>query len=151
MNKMKQHEAVIQALQELGGYGTLGQIYQKALSYPQVRWGTKTPQASIRRILQQRREFFKIRPGLWGLRAREQNILERLQIGSGTTPEQREEFDHSYYQGIIAEWGILLGYSTYIPPQDRNKFFLDRLLRDVNRVDKVPDFTYDNWCKDVAE
>lgn len=147
MNKMKQHEAVIQALQELGGYGTLGQIYQKALSYPQVRWGTKTPQASIRRILQLRKEFFKIRPGLWGLRAREQDILQRLQIGAEASTEQREEFDHSYYQGIVAELGRVLGYPVHIPKQDRNRTSAGTPLRELNTLEEMPRFTYEDLVR----
>lgn len=139
---MRQHEAVIQALEDLGGYGTLSQIYQKALSYPQVRWGTKTPQASIRRILQQHQEFFRIRPGLWGLQVHERKILRRLQIDEDATPAQQELFDHTYYQGIVAEWGKLLRYSTHIPRQDRNRLFLGKPLRELSTLDDIPPFTY---------
>jgi hypothetical protein len=62
---MKQHEAVIQALEQLGGFATLGQLYPAALKIPDAKWTRKTPCASIRRIIQQHNEFFKIRPGLW--------------------------------------------------------------------------------------
>ena len=30
-------------------------------------WGSKTPFASIRRIVQTNKEFYKVRAGLWGL------------------------------------------------------------------------------------
>jgi hypothetical protein len=49
---MKQYEAVIQALRRNGGYGTLGWLYQVAMKIPGVEWKTKTPFASIRRIVQ---------------------------------------------------------------------------------------------------
>jgi hypothetical protein len=40
---MRQYEAVIQAMEQLGGYATLGELYQKALAMPEIRkWGTKT-------------------------------------------------------------------------------------------------------------
>lgn len=139
---MKQHEAVIRAVEELGGFATLAQIYQKALSYPNVRWGTKTPQASIRRIVQKRPEFFKIRPGLWGLREHEKDILKTLHIGDETTPAQQEAFDHTYYQGIIVQWGNLLQCTTYVPPQDRNRLFLDKPLREFITTESIPPFTY---------
>lgn len=144
---MKQYEAVIQAVEDLGGYGTLGQIYERVLNCREVHWGTKTPQASIRRILQQRPEFFKIRPGLWGLRAHQQDILKRLQIDSGASAKQREEFDHSYYQGIIADWGRVLGYPVYIPKQDRNKASAGRPLRELNTLEEVPPFTYEDLIR----
>ena len=62
---MKQHEAVIQAIKENGGYATLGQLYQSVLKIPDCKWKTKTPFASIRRIVQTHDAFIKVRPGLW--------------------------------------------------------------------------------------
>ncbi len=61
---MKQHEAVIEIMTANGGYATLGHLYSEALKVPGVKWNTKTPFASIRRIVQDGRFFFKIRPGL---------------------------------------------------------------------------------------
>lgn len=61
---MKQHEAVIQTLEKLGGIATLGQLYREV---PVGSWATKTPFASIRRIVQLRKEIYKIKPGLYGL------------------------------------------------------------------------------------
>ena len=49
---MKQHEAVIKVMEGKGGYATLGLLYQEALNIPGVIWKTKTPFASIRRIVQ---------------------------------------------------------------------------------------------------
>src|SRR5258705_10583300 len=60
---MKQHEAVILAMKQNGGYATLGQLYQTAPKISGSKWGTKTPFATIRRIVQEHDEFFKIRSG----------------------------------------------------------------------------------------
>lgn len=65
---MKQHEAVIKVMEENGGFATLGLLYQEVLDVPKVKWETKTPLASIRRIVQDDRFFFKIKPGLWALK-----------------------------------------------------------------------------------
>ncbi len=54
---MKQHEAVIQVMKKNGGYATLGYLYKNALKVPGVIWKTKTPFASIRRIVQDERFF----------------------------------------------------------------------------------------------
>ena len=76
---MKQHEAVVEAMKQNGGFATLGYLYQAALKIPGCDWGTKTPFASIRRIVQQHRDlFFKIRPGLWALIAQRKEVLEKL-------------------------------------------------------------------------
>lgn len=48
---MKQNEAVILALENLGGLATLGQLYQETMKIENCTWKTKTPFASIRRIV----------------------------------------------------------------------------------------------------
>lgn len=45
---MKQYEAVIETLKELGGVATLGQLNQEVLKNADCSWNTKTPFASIR-------------------------------------------------------------------------------------------------------
>ncbi len=65
------------------------------------RWGTQTPYATIRRILQKRpaRTILQIPPGLWGLTALKQQILQKLAIDQNATEEAIQQFDHTYYQG----------------------------------------------------
>lgn len=48
---MKQYKAVIKAMEQNGGFATLGFLYQEALKIPGVEWKTKTPFATIRRIV----------------------------------------------------------------------------------------------------
>ena len=61
---MSQKERVVEALASLGGMATLFDLYHKT---DVSTWGSKTPFASIRRIVQTNKEFYKIRAGLWGL------------------------------------------------------------------------------------
>lgn len=133
----------MRALEQSGGFATLNEIYRHAVSAPGVSWGTKTPHASVRRILQTHPSlFFRIKPGLWGLKSREQQILEQLGIGEKATDKQKQQFDHSYYQGLLVEIGNMMGFSTYIPSQDKNKIFLSRKLGDIATLNKLPLFTY---------
>lgn len=149
--KLKQHEAVVQALSESGGFATLGEIYKKALSYPDCSWGTKTPYASIRRILQTRPElFFKIRPGLWGLKSQEKQILKRLRLGTPATEERQQQFSHSYYQGLLVEIGNLKGYRTFVPNQDKNKLYLEKKLCTLTSLTTLPQFTYPHLVKKAS-
>ena len=60
---MKQYEAVTKVMEENGGFATLGCLYQNVLKVPNCEWKTKTRFASIRRIVQDERFFFKIKPG----------------------------------------------------------------------------------------
>jgi hypothetical protein len=64
---MKQHDAVIQSLEQLGGQSTLADLHVETMKIKDCDWKTKTPFASIRRIVQTRPEIFRICPGLWAL------------------------------------------------------------------------------------
>ena len=48
---MTQVQAVIETIEKLGGIATLTQINQKIFEVKDCNWGTKTPFASIRRIV----------------------------------------------------------------------------------------------------
>jgi hypothetical protein len=141
---MKQHEAVIKVMEENGGYATLGYLYQNVLKVPGCEWKTKTPFASMRRIVQDDRFFFKIKPGLWALKSHRQLLPEEMLAKKEKTPRQID-FTHSYYQGLIVQLGNLQEYETFIPSQDKNKVFLgkERLGNLASRTDIYP-FTYDS-------
>ena len=139
---MKQHEAVILAMGRAGGYATLGQLYQTAPKIPGCEWKTKTPFASIRRIVQTHDEFFKIRPGLWALTSEKRRVLklfaeERLQ-------GREREYSHYFYQGLVVEIGNLQGFQTFIPSQDKNKPFAGRKLGEVATLARLSEFTYED-------
>lgn len=144
---MRQHEAVIEALGQLGGYATLGQLYPAALKIPDVKWGTKTPYASIRRIVQQHDEFFKIRPGLWALKSFRNQLPAPLLATKETQAKSKEVqlFDHTYYQGLLVQLGNLQNFVTYVPAQDKNRLFLgkEKLSTMATQTD-MPPFTYPN-------
>ncbi len=83
---MKQHEAVAQAMRENGGYATLGYLYQSVLKISDCEWGTKTPFASIRRIVQEDSKFLKIKPGLWALTAERDVVLKKFSLTEHASP-----------------------------------------------------------------
>src|SRR5438132_8018834 len=138
---MKQHEAVIKAMEENGGFATLGFLYRKALQVPGAEWKTKTPFASIRRIVQDKRFFFKIRPGLWALQTSKHASLNDLVEAA---KDNKEELHHSYYQVLLVKLRNLKSYKTFVPSQDRNRIFLARKLGDVATLVSYLQFTYEN-------
>lgn len=147
---MKQKEYVIKAMQNNNGYATFQQLNQ---SIDFSSWGTKTPQASVRRIVQTNKEFFRIAAGLWGLTECKREILEKFDIQE-TDEKSIELFTHAYIQGIISEIGNLKKFDTYVPPQDKNRTFLERKLCDVVSIHNIFDFTYPEilrfaWTVDV--
>ncbi len=144
---MKQHEAVIEAMKQNGGYATLGQLYQTVLKVPECEWKTQTPFASIRRIVQTHSEFFKVKPGLWALTSERERVLEMLGVSPTATKRRAEEFNHSFYQGLILEIGNFKGYETFVPNQDKNKPFLSKKLSDIATITDYYQFTYENLLR----
>ncbi|MBI5117307.1 hypothetical protein HZA56_12600 [Candidatus Poribacteria bacterium] len=141
---MKQHEAVIKVMEENGGFATLGFLNQEVMKVPDVKWGTKTPFASIRRIVQDNRFFFKVKPGLWALNSHEGKLpFEPVEDTQGFQP-RKDEFNHTYYQGLLVEIGNLKKYQTSVPNQDKNKDFLGRRLGDISSVREFYKFGYDH-------
>ena len=136
---MKQYEQVIAALEENGGYATLGQLYQ-LIDFSS--WGTNTPHASVRRIVQNRAEIFKIKPGLWALEDFREKLPPQILSTTYTNARQVEEYDHSYYQGLLVELGNMRQFQTFVPAQDKNRLFLKHLLGSIANITTCPPFTY---------
>ncbi|HPE77087.1 MAG TPA: hypothetical protein PLC80_13425 [Draconibacterium sp.] len=142
---MKQNEAVIKTLERLGGIATLGQLNQEVFKIKECEWKTKTPFASIRRIVQLDKNIYKIKPGLYALeklksKFESQGIITE-EIGTENSGKF-VEFNHSYYQGLLLEIGNLKGMTTYIPPQDKNKLFFNKTLKEISTIDKMFEFSY---------
>lgn len=144
---MNQNEAVIITLEKLGGIATLGQLNQEVFKIKECVWKTKTPFASIRRIVQQHKEIYKIKPGLYGLKKlqvqhEQDGIISETEKNKQT--KEMQIFNHSYYQGLIITIGNLKQFSTFVPQQDKNKKFINQKLSDIRTLDTIPAFSYKN-------
>jgi hypothetical protein len=137
---MKQHEAVIQTLERLGGQATLAELYREVMKIKECNWETKTPFASIRRIVQTRSEIFKVRPGLWALRSYQTKL--GLAEQSDKSSSIAAELSHTYYQGLLVEIGNLRGFATFAPNQDKNRLFVNRPLHQLRTLQKIPLFSH---------
>ena len=109
--KYTQTQQVIDVLHKCGGYSTLGNLYHLVDT---SSWGTDTPYNSIRRIVQQSDEIFKIRPGLWALEECRDEVLRKFDIDSKESAKE-SIFTHGYYQGLIILIGKMKHFSTYVP------------------------------------
>ena len=144
---MKQNEAVIQTLERLGGVATLGQLNQETFKTKECIWKTKTPFASIRRIVQVDKNIYKIKPGLYGLKKLRTEIESRGIIAETATNKnsvEMAEFNHSYYQGLLLIVGNLKGMRTFVPNQDRNKRFITKPLGEIRTLESLPQFSFPN-------
>ncbi len=128
-----------------GGYATLKYLYENAMRIPGVEWETKTPFASMRRIVQKSKGVFKVQPGLWALKSHRRTLppeILALVVKAGKHAQSSKDVSHYYYQGIAVELGNLKDFRTYVPAQDKNRLFLRRKLGDVATTTQLPPFTY---------
>lgn len=142
---MKQNQAVIKTIELLGGFATLGQLNQEVFKLTECSWKTKTPFASIRRIVQTDKSIYKIKPGLYGLISfKKENESKGILMDTKDNENSSEilEFNHSYFQGLLLTIGNLKGLETFIPNQDKNKMFLNTKLVNMRTLNKLPEYTY---------
>jgi len=142
---MKQNEAVILTIEKLGGVATLGQLNQEVFKISDCEWKTKTPFASIRRIVQLDKNIYKIKPGLYGLvdykvKNESKGIIEITDENKNS--KEAIDFNHSYFQGLLLKVGNLKGFKTFVPNQDKNRFFLNEKLVDIRTLDEIPKYSY---------
>jgi hypothetical protein len=140
MKKVTQEQQVIEELRNAGGYATLRRL-NELVDFS--TWATKTPEASVRRIVQNSPQIFKIRPGLWALEDMRDVVLRRFDLKPGNKKSE-EQFSHSYYQGLLVEIGKFRRLTTYVPAQDQNRLFIDKKLGEITDTTELPDFTYDD-------
>ena len=138
-----QEQQVITALREQGGYATLRRL-NEVVDFS--NWKTLTPEASVRRIVQQSNEIFKIQPGLWALEEVRESVLRKFKLNSNN-PQSVEKFNHSYYQGLLVEIGKLQNSITYVPAQDQHHLFLEKELREVSDLIIIPNFTFEHLLR----
>ena len=94
---MTQAQQVIDAMRKEGGYATLRRL-NEIVDFSS--WATKTPEAAVRRIVQQEKGIFKIQPGLWALEEMRDEVLRRFDLKVGDKKSE-EQFTHGYYQAIL--------------------------------------------------
>lgn len=142
---MTQADAVKATIEKLGGVATLGQINNIIFDIKDCHWGTKTPFATIRRIVRHTSGIYRIKPGLYGLEDYRQNLENSGIVVETTVNENSEEikrFNHTYYQGLLLEMGNIKHYLTYAPNQDKNKIYLNKKIDEIRSLSVLPQFSY---------
>ena len=143
MRTLTQEQQVIERMRDEGGYATLKRL-NEIIDFS--TWKTKTPEASVRRIVQDSPCFFRIQPGLWALEEFKDDVLQKFEIKIGNK-QSEEQFSHGYYQGLLVEIGKIRNKMTYIPAQDQNRKFMEQRLGDISDMTNLPHFTHDNLLK----
>ena len=140
---MTQEQQVIDTLRNQGGYATLRRL-NEVMDFS--TWKTKTPEASVRRIVQFSDAIFRIQPGLWALEESRDKVLKKFNITKSDS-KSIEQFNHAYYQGLLIEIGHYRNSSTYVPPQDQHRLFLDKELGDISDHKLIPQFTFEELLR----
>ncbi len=147
---MKQYEAVILTMESLGGIATLQQLNQEVFKIKECAWNTKTPYASIRRIVQQTRGIYKIKPGLYALETHRKQLEANgivVETDQNKGSQILIDFNHSYYQGLLLSIGNLKGFNTFAPNQDKNKLFANQKIDDIRSLHEIPTYTYSHFVQ----
>lgn len=140
---MTQEQQVIETLRKQGGYATLRRL-NEVMDFS--KWKTKTPEASVRRIVQCSDAIFRIQPGLWALEESRDKVLQKFKIKEGDS-KSIEMFNHAYYQGLLVEIGHYKRFATYVPPQDQHRLFLDKELGEITDHKIIPHFTFETLLR----
>lgn len=147
---MKQYEAVIKTIEKLGGITTLAQINQEVFKIEDCQWGTKTPLASVRRIVRHTKGIFNVRKGLYALEDMRHSLQQQGIISAAYASDEHaaQEFNHTYYQGILLTVGNLKGLDSFVPAQDKNRKFYDgRKLGEIATLEFLPPYCYPETVK----
>lgn len=142
---MKQYEAVLETIEKLGGIATLQQLNQEVFKIESCKWNTKTPFASIRRIVQQTKGIYKIKSGLYALETHRKQLEENgivIETEQNKNSQIVIDFNHSYYQGLLLSIGNLKGLKTFAPNQDKNKKFANQKIDNIRTLHELPTYTY---------
>ena len=142
---MTQAQAVIETIEKLGGIATLNQINQHVFEVKDCVWKTKTPFASVRRIVQQTKGIYKIKPGLYALETHRKQLEQdgiKVQTDKNKNSEEVKAFNHSYYQGLLLEIGRIRHLDTFVPNQDKNKLFIKTPLGEIRTLQAIPQYSY---------
>ena len=142
---MTQAQSVIETIDKLGGIATLNQINQHVFEVDDCVWKTKTPFASVRRIVQQTKGIYKIKPGLYALETYRKQLEQdgiTVQTEKNKNSEEVKAFNHSYYQGLLLEIGRMRHLDTFVPNQDKNKMFIKTPLGEIRTLQAIPQYSY---------
>ena len=142
---MTQAQAVTETIDKLGGIATLNQINQHIFEVKDCVWKTKTPFASVRRIVQLTKGIYKIKPGLYALEMYRKQLEQDgiiVQTEKNKESEEIKTFNHSYYQGLLLEIGRMRHLDTFIPNQDKNKKFIKTPLGEIRILQTIPQYSY---------
>ncbi len=147
---MTQAQAVIETIDKLGGIATLNQINQNIFKVENVKWNTKTPFASVRRIVQQTAGIYKIKPGLYALETYRKQLEQDgvvVQTEKNKDSKEVQTFNHTYYQGLLLELGNMRHLDTSVPNQDKNKKFISDTLGNISSLSVIPHYSYDKFVE----
>ena len=139
MRHITQEQQVVETMRQAGGFATLRRL-NELVDFS--TWKTKTPEATIRRIVQDSKAIFRIQPGLWALEEMREDVLKKFNLKPGNQKSE-ELFSHGYYQGLLVEIGKYRNQKTYIPAQDKNRNFIGQSLGNIVDTTVLPDFTYE--------
>lgn len=129
----------------------MGELNTEVFKIKECEWKTKTPFASIRRIVQQTKGIYKIKPGLYALEKYRKQLEDRgilVETEKNKDSSEYVTFNHAYYQGILLMIGQFYKMDTFVPLQDKNKkFYNGKSLHELSTLSTLPEYSYPKIVK----
>ena len=69
------------------------------------------------------------------------------ETASNKDSEDVQNFNHSYYQGILLSIGNMKRYDTFVPNQDKNRLFCNETLGNISSIEVLPPYSYDSFVR----
>ena len=120
---MKQHEAVIIALEKLGGQSTLANLYRETMKVEGCKncWKQKPLLHLFDELFNNVQRFSKFGPGLWALKSIRKNLDLLKTLGKDKSQVEQNAFLLS--GDFVINWKFAW-IKTFSPNQDKNRLFV---------------------------
>lgn len=129
----------------------MGELNSEVFKIKECEWNTKTPFASIRRIVRHTNGIYRIKPGLYALEKYRKKLESQgimVETEKNKDSEEYIKFNHTYYQGILLIIGQYYEMDTFVPFQDKNKkFYNGRTLQELSSLNTLPAYSYPQLVK----
>jgi len=136
---MTQEQAVKQIMQNLGGAVTLKTIYEHLPDIPDCIWRTKTPEASVRRIVQTSPDIIRLKAGVYILKQDYERLINDILMDQIPIPVLMERINS--IPSIEAKYDIYSKLNTLLKGSVWDKYS-DQLYSNICNTQMPTSITF---------
>ena len=110
----------------------------------------KTPTPAFAELSNKPKGYIKLSSGLWALESHRKELETKGYLVENEKNKNSEEIKNSTIPIIkvfLTTIGNLRGLSTFMPDQDKIRFFSNKTLGQIRTLQEMPNFSYDYFIK----